>query len=164
MLPSRVSPPHVLGCSRQLVALRTTMAGAESECKSVEIESHPTMPLLTPYSQNNELIRHKDIFKDLVMPQMTGVRTDWDNLSDNDEGDANATSVDECRAVCERNSTCRQYSYDQSSGRCRTRVNPRLGISTKGVISGWFDDRVAAFANEMPSCEQEGFDDLPGQF
>jgi hypothetical protein len=119
---------------------------------------------LTPSSQNKELIRHKDIFMDHVMPQMTGVRTDWDNPSDNDDGNANATSVDECRAVCERNSTCRQYSYEQSGGRCRTRVNPRLGIATKGVISGWFEDRVAAFANEMSACEQEGFDNLPGQW
>jgi hypothetical protein len=88
---------------------------------------------------------------DLVMPQMTGVRTDWDNLNDSDEG--NATSVDDCRATCERNSTCRQYSYDQS-GVCKTRVNPRLGISAEGVTSGWLEDRVAAFANEMPPCEK----------
>ena len=94
------------------------------------------------------------------MPQMTGVRIDWDNLNDNDEG-IDATSIDECRTVCERNSTCRQYSYDQS-GRCKTRINPRLGIATKGVTSGWFEDRVAAFANEMPPCEQEGFGNLPG--
>jgi hypothetical protein len=115
--------------------------------------------LLTPSSQNTELIRHKDIFVDLVMPQMTGARTDWDNLNDSDAG--NATSIDDCRATCERNSTCRQYSYDQS-GVCKTRVNPRLGIATKGVISGWLEDRVAAFANEMPPCEKEGFDNLPG--
>jgi hypothetical protein len=130
----------------------------------LEILLHSSVLLLTPSSQNKQLIRHKDIFMDHVMPQMTGVRTDWDNLSDNDEGNANATSVDECRAVCERNSTCRQYSYDQSSGRCRTRVNPRLGIATKGVISGWLEDRIAAFANEMPACEEEGFDNLPGQW
>lgn len=95
------------------------------------------------------------------MPQMTGVRTEWDNLNDGDEG--NATSIDDCRAACERNSTCRQYSYDQS-GRCKTRINPRLGKPAKGVTSGWLEDRVAAFANEMPPCEQEGFDDLPGQW
>ena len=117
---------------------------------------------LTPSSQSTELLRHKDIFKDHVMPQMTGVRTDWDNLNDNDESN-NATSIDECRAVCERNSTCRQYSYDQSD-RCRTRINPRLGIATKGVTSGWLEDRIAAFANEMPPCEKEGFDNLPGQW
>jgi len=96
------------------------------------------------------------------MPQMTGVRTDWDNLSDNDESN-NATSIDDCRAVCERDSTCRQYSYDRSGG-CRTRINPRLGIATKGVTSGWLADRIAAFANEMPPCEKEGFDSLPGQW
>jgi hypothetical protein len=112
-------------------------------------------------SQDTELLRHKDIFIDHVMPQMTGLRTDWDNLNDNDED--HATSIDECRAACERNSTCRQYSYDQS-GRCRTRINPRLGKSAKGVISGWLEDRMAAFANDMPPCEHEGFDDLPGQW
>lgn len=95
------------------------------------------------------------------MPQMTGVRTDWDNLNDSDEG--NVTSIDDCRAVCERNSTCRQYSYDQS-GRCQTRINPRLGKAAKGVTSGWIEDRVSAFANEMPPCKEEDFDNLPGQW
>jgi hypothetical protein len=126
----------------------------------LEILYNPFM-FLTSSSQNAVLLRHKDIFIDHVMPQMAGVRTDWDNLNDNDEG--NATSIDECRAACERNSTCRQYSYDQS-GRCSTRINPRLGKSAKGVTSGWLEDRVAAFANGMPPCEHEGFDDLPGQW
>lgn len=116
---------------------------------------------LTLSLQTTELLRHKDIFKDYVMPQLTGVRTDWDNLNDLDEGDA--TSIEECQAACERNSTCRQYSYDQS-GRCKTRINPRLGKPTKGVISGWIEERIAAFANEMPPCENEGFDNLPGQW
>jgi hypothetical protein len=96
------------------------------------------------------------------MPQMTGERTDWDNLNDDGES-SNATSIDECRAACEGNSMCRQYSYGQS-GRCRTRINPRLGIATKGVTLGWFEDRIAAFANEMPPCEKEGFDTLPEQW
>ena len=95
------------------------------------------------------------------MPQMTDVRTDWDNLNDNDVGDA--ASVEECRAACEANSTCRQYSYDQS-GQCKTRINPRLGKPAKGVISGWIEDRIVAFANEMPPCENEGFDNLPGEW
>jgi hypothetical protein len=116
---------------------------------------------LTPFPQNTALLRHRDIFTDHVMPQMTGVRTDWDNLNESYEG--NATSIEECQAACEKNSTCKQYSYDQS-GRCRTRINPRLGKSAKGVISGWIEDRVAAFANEMPPCEDEGFDNLPGQW
>jgi len=94
------------------------------------------------------------------MPQMTGVRADWDNLNDNDVDDA--MSIDQCRAACEGNSTCRQYSYDQS-GRCKIRINPRLGKPAKGVTSGWIEGRIATFANEMPPCENEGFDNVPGQ-
>jgi len=96
------------------------------------------------------------------MPQMTDVLMDWDNQSDNDETDAK--SIDDCRAACERNSTCTQYSYEQSGGRCKTRINPVLGIAKMGFISGWFEDRIAAFETNMAPCDKEGFDTLPGEW
>ena len=84
---------------------------------------------------------------------------DWDNESEKEE--INVNSIDECRAACEKQPACKQYSYDQA-GVCRTRVNPRLGESAKGTRSGWMEDRVLAFERDMESCGDEGFDTLPG--
>ena len=114
---------------------------------------------LTLSPQDTDFLRHKDIFKHYVMPQMTGVRTDWDNLNDGNEKEAN--SLDECRAACEKDPTCKQYSYDRG-GKCTTRVNPRLGIPSNGTTSGLMEDRVASFERDMAPCENEGFDSLPG--
>lgn len=114
---------------------------------------------ITLSPQDTDFLRHKDIFKHYVMPQMTGVRTDWDNLNDGNEKEAN--SLDECRAACEKDPTCKQYSYDRD-GKCTTRVNPRLGIPSNDTTSGWMEDRVASFERDMAPCENEGFDSLPG--
>jgi hypothetical protein len=109
--------------------------------------------------QDTDVLRHEDIFKHYVMPQMSTWRMDWDNMSEKDEGNVN--SFEECRAACEKEPACKQYSYDQT-GVCRTRVNPRLGIPTKGTKSGWIKDSILAFERDKAPCETEEFDTLPG--
>jgi hypothetical protein len=44
------------------------------------------------------------------MPQMMSPREDWENLSDNEEGEL--ASVDECKSKCIEQSECIQYSFD----------------------------------------------------
>lgn len=66
------------------------------------------------------------------MPQMMTPRTDWDNLSDQEDG--TFASVDECRVQCIAQPSCKQYSLDQD--RMFTNINPRLGKAVQGVTSG----------------------------
>ena len=99
---------------------------------------------------------HGDVFKEYVMPQMmAGNKMDWDNLSDEDA--LEVTSMDDCRARCEAQPNCRQYSFVQENRQCKTRVDPRLGKSNKGTQSAWLEDRVLDFAHNMPACEDEGW-------
>jgi hypothetical protein len=97
------------------------------------------------------------VFKEYVTPQMmAGNKTDWDNLSD--EGAEDARSVDDCRARCEAQPSCKQYSFVQATMQCKTRVDPRLGKPSKeGTQSGWLEDRVFDFAHDMPACGGEGW-------
>lgn len=102
-----------------------------------------------------ETLTHEDVFKEYVMPQMMGPKADWDNLSDEDEGEA--SDVHDCRARCEARPECRQYSFARESQRCRTRADPRLGKQGDGLQSGWMEDRVRNFALTAPPCGNEGW-------
>lgn len=106
------------------------------------------------YVQDVPILRHKDVFKHYVMPQMTTPRSDWDNLSDDDAED-NIGSFEKCRAACEAKDDCKQYSYD-ADGHCRLRVNPRLGTAREGIMSGWIMERVTVFEQNMTPCEDKG--------
>lgn len=79
---------------------------------------------------------------------------EWDNESDDDEGKVD--SMDACRAKCEARPACRQYSFS-NSGRCNTRVDPRLGKSLTGVRSGWLQERMSQFKQDMAPCDGEGW-------
>ncbi|KAI6828681.1 glycosyltransferase family 31 protein [Hortaea werneckii] len=101
-----------------------------------------------------DMLRHKDVFTDFVMPQMMSPRDDWENLSDQEEGIL--PSVDECRACCIAQPDCRQYSFDPD-GMCRTRVDPRLGKARRGFQSGWIEDRIVDFERSMAPCGSESW-------
>lgn len=109
------------------------------------------MHLLIKIPQTNDTLRHKDIFSTIIMPQMMAPRTHWDNLSDNLE-QGEFASAEDCRARCVTKSECRQYSFDGERHVCRTNVDPRLGRAGEGVASGWIEDRIREFVQDMAPC------------
>ncbi|KAM0715296.1 hypothetical protein Q7P37_008794 [Cladosporium fusiforme] len=104
---------------------------------------------------HSNVLTHGDVFKEHVMPQMMEGKAEWDNLSDEDEGEV--SDMDACRAKCEAQLTCKQYSFVRKTKQCKTRVDPRLGKQSNGTESGWLKDRVLDFARNMPACGQEGW-------
>jgi hypothetical protein len=104
----------------------------------------------------SDTLRHSDVFADLVMPQtMMAPRAGWENLSENEE-EGRFDSVDACRAVCVNKEECRQYSFDEGEGVCRTNVEPRLGRAAavgRRVVSGWIEERIREFREGMEACE-----------
>ncbi|KAI6914620.1 glycosyltransferase family 31 protein [Hortaea werneckii] len=109
---------------------------------------------MTKHNATTDMLRHKDVFTDFVMPQMVSPRNDWENLSDQEEG--TFASVDECRTRCIAQPDCRQYSFDPD-GMCRTRVDPRLGKAGRGFQSGWIEDRIVDFQRGMAPCGSESW-------
>ena len=106
--------------------------------------------------QGSDVLTHGDVFKEYVLPQMmAGDKAGWDNLSDKDE--AEASSMDNCRAICEAQSECKQYSFVPETQQCKTRVDPRLGKQSIGTQSGWIEDRVFDFAHNSAACGNEGW-------
>jgi hypothetical protein len=97
---------------------------------------------------DGSVLHHGDTFKLFVRPNMTSQRMDWNNNSaDNQTSSAN---LDECRALCEANSTCVQYAIGPSG--CATSNNVQLGRPATGFQSGWLEDRVDLWARGLDGC------------
>ena len=104
--------------------------------------------------KNESFLRHKDVFDQYILPRMSAPRGDWDDESDNDEG--NVDSVEACRAKCEATADCKQFAIHDDGG-CKTRVDPRLGKPVAGVKSEWLRDRTLQFVRDMAPCGDEGW-------
>jgi hypothetical protein len=111
----------------------------------------PGKKLLTLFKNNDASpLRHKDIFREYILPRMAESRVNWDNESDGEEG---ILSFQDCRSKCEA-TDCRQFSVDRE-GLCRIRSDPRLGKASQGAESGWIEDRMTKFEQGMEPCGSE---------
>lgn len=96
------------------------------------------------------------MFSQYVLPRMSGTHEpNWDNEC---EGDGKAVqNMEECWKICQEESKCTQYSFEQNTSLCRTREDPRLGVSKDGFRSGWLLDRMEDFVKNMAPCGDEGW-------
>jgi len=104
----------------------------------------------------NSFLRHKDVFKQYIEPKISTVQEDWNNDADTDEGHL-VGGLESCKAKCEGNSECVQYSLDHSTGHCKTSRTLRLGNPEKNSTSAWVVDRVLHFQRNMAPCGNEGW-------
>ena len=99
---------------------------------------------------HSEPLKHKDVFRTWVLPQMNHTVGDWDNLAD-EEVEDNARDEWDCRAVCEDKPECVQYSY--RNGRCRISGVPRLGSEKDDRSrSGWMMGRIHRLMKRLDEC------------
>jgi hypothetical protein len=98
------------------------------------------------------VLRHKDVFREFVIPRTGEARVGWDNHADGDRG--LVATLEECRGVCEREAECLQYALDRE-GRCLVTGRPNLGEAAIGVQSGWIQERMQAFYDRAAPCEDE---------
>lgn len=101
------------------------------------------------------MLRHRDVFHELVRPKVAAEVAGWDNMAADKEYNAhdhsslsdplesNAwKSFQHCRAVCEGRSECLQFAY--RPGSCSVNFSFKLGYARaeERVRSGWMVDRV----------------------
>ncbi|KAI1106527.1 glycosyltransferase family 31 protein [Jackrogersella minutella] len=107
--------------------------------------------------KNTFRLRHRDVFRFYVLPYLSSERLDWDNLSNNDQGEVD--SFDDCRKICENQFDCIQYSFAGRS--CKTSTALKLGrhipeSATDQVKSGWIMERVKDYPDRMDAyCGHE---------
>jgi hypothetical protein len=118
------------------------------------------------YKRHNILLRHRDVFMELVRPKIDASVPGWDNMSADKEynGHDHAAvenelernawkSFEHCRALCDSQENCMQFSFD--AGSCGISTTFRLGYETpnKKIRSGWMVDRVDdLFKNLEAKC------------
>lgn len=108
------------------------------------------------------LLRHRDVFTDLIRPQIAASVPFWDNMSADKEYNAHDHSIssnalesnawksfNHCRALCDSQNECKQFSFD--AGSCAISYVFRLGFARPGerVRSGWMMDRVDELFREL---------------
>ena len=100
----------------------------------------------------SKYLRHKDVYREYILPRVQQSRWDWDNHCDVDQGPVH--SLNKCRAICEAIDACVQYQLDIEL-RCRTTSMPNMGEWSRGVDSGWIYERMQKFYDEQKSCHGE---------
>ncbi|PWY92979.1 hypothetical protein BO94DRAFT_532804 [Aspergillus sclerotioniger CBS 115572] len=102
--------------------------------------------------KNKGPLLYRDVFLDLMRPELRDIRTDWDNLV---EGEAvPVSSFAACRGVCSREALCLQYAYNETASECRTSKVLALGQARPGVglSAGWMTERIDAMAESLGEC------------
>ncbi|KAJ4366480.1 hypothetical protein N0V83_008116 [Neocucurbitaria cava] len=107
------------------------------------------------YKRHDITLRHRDVFMELVRPKISASVKGWDNMSADKEYNAHDHSTAEnefernawksfehCRALCDDQDDCLQFSFD--AGSCSISSTFRLGFvkPKERVRSGWMLDRV----------------------
>ncbi|KAI4706525.1 hypothetical protein J4E89_008592 [Alternaria sp. Ai002NY15] len=107
------------------------------------------------YNRHPILLRHRDIFMELVRPKIGPSVTAWDNMSADKEYNAHDHSAvanelernawksfEHCRTLCEEQDDCMQFSFNEGS--CAISNSFKLGYAKPGarIRSGWMLDRV----------------------
>ncbi|KAG2413931.1 hypothetical protein HFD88_003122 [Aspergillus terreus] len=94
------------------------------------------------------VLLHSDVFKELIYPELSNVRDDWDNLADEEQ--VGVSSFHECQTTCTNTGDCTQFVL--RDGKCYTGKTPRLGVRSSGVRSGWVVRRIENLMNHAPTC------------
>ncbi|KAF9889874.1 hypothetical protein FE257_006964 [Aspergillus nanangensis] len=94
------------------------------------------------------LLLHGDVFKELIYPELTNSRNDWDNLADEEQ--PGSVSFPACQSLCAANADCMQFAVRES--KCYLGKTPRLGVRKPNAHSGWQVNRIENMMHHVPSC------------
>lgn len=162
-IPLHRAFPHFQGDSPATLDPSTSKIDRDLWCYPAISYHHVSPPEISAlwrferrwHATHDGVLRHRDVFMQHVRPQIAASVPAWDNLSDENEYNAHdhAASADprerdawksfeHCRALCEAQETCLQFSFD--TGSCGVSRTFRLGYAKPGerVRSGWMLDRV----------------------
>ncbi|KAK0266609.1 hypothetical protein B0A54_03350 [Friedmanniomyces endolithicus] len=112
------------------------------------------------FGGTDTILRHSDVFRRYIRPNLVHERTDWTNMSpDLIEHSARiAKPIEErmadCEAACIAKKTCLQYAV--SAIGCSTSDHFKTGRAFRGVRSGWILPRVEHWTKSMDTCRRRG--------
>ncbi|KAJ5800879.1 uncharacterized protein N7518_002947 [Penicillium psychrosexuale] len=109
--------------------------------------------------KNKRILLHSDLFREYIAPQIEAqpARTNWNNMADEEQPFAH--TPDDCRLICETQTTCVQFAFREE--KCFTSLNPRLGHAVPGgdATSGWNTSRIRDMTAKKGVCRKPDFGD-----
>ncbi|PYH47816.1 glycosyltransferase family 31 protein [Aspergillus saccharolyticus JOP 1030-1] len=102
---------------------------------------------------NKHVLLHRDVFKELIYPELSNVRDSWDNLSDEEHPEI--STFHECQTVCAAAPNCAQFVI--RAGVCFLGETPRLGVRNPDARSGWVLNTIENMIEQAPRCGRPDF-------
>lgn len=98
-----------------------------------------------------DILHHGEIFRKLVLPNITADRSEWNNLSP-DLVVVGNHDYETCKRVCRDNADCLQFSVGPPGCSIGTKF-PELGQRWADYQSHWMNDRVDAWMARLEGCK-----------
>jgi hypothetical protein len=155
--------PHLQGDSPASLDPATTKIDRDLWCYPT-ITYHHVSPAETEelwafeqdwYKRHDITLRHRDVFMELVRPKISSSVLAWDNISADKEYNAHDHSTSEdsfernawksfnhCRALCDDQKDCIQFSFDAGSCSISTKFTLGYAKPNERIRSGWMLERV----------------------
>lgn len=105
----------------------------------------PGWGLLSDYS---DVLHHRDVFREFVLPNITEDTPSWNNLSPTRLPDTEEHTFEQCRKLCEDDGECLQFNYQQDGCWISSR-EVMLGQPWGDIRSGWMLDRIEAWMRKL---------------
>jgi hypothetical protein len=99
-------------------------------------------------------LRHADVFKEFVLPQLRLKAEGWDNFS-LDVVEAHVASFEACKATCETDPACLQFSYSTTSSAGATTAASEVGkcaTSMRVVLGEAASKQCVEYSNAASKC------------
>lgn len=127
----------------------------EQEWIKSRIDAAATEGRQTWQQRGGDVLHHREVFKQLVLPNITAPRQDWDNKSP-DLVMAGKNDLEACRQLCEQSPDCFQFSVGPPGCSISTR-EVMLGEQREGHQSYWLMERIEKWVDILDKCD--GFED-----
>ena len=108
---------------------------------------------VTNFRQQNQTLRHSDVFSKHILQDLWNERQGWDNLSGTQGEEIEVETLAECRERCQAQQDCMQYRL--AAGKCTISNGIKFGepVSTESKIqSGWMTERIGQAVLEAEPC------------
>ncbi|KAL4805583.1 hypothetical protein BDV18DRAFT_152826 [Aspergillus unguis] len=100
-----------------------------------------------------QVLLHSDVFNELIYPNLSNVKENWDNLCD--RALPTVSTFKECQSFCEEAADCVQFVMRDNT--CYVGATPRLGSKSSDARSGWLLNKIDKMVIKAPKCPKPDF-------
>ena len=124
-------------------------------------QDNRTSKALWPFGEDcNNILEHRDVFKNFVWSNIAQRKNSWSNLSPTMVQNTAGSTFEGCRTLCETSEGCLQFA----SSRLGCSISDSavmLGEPASDVTSGWMLNRIQRWIDDLDEDDCAGFEGWP---